>query len=169
MPRQRLPLVRREDAFQKGVVDIDLWLIDCQPVTAQVAQRRYSVADEALKALDDLGLLPATACFQPQRVTEVMQADHGADATRSERSQDRAIPFTARAVKASRLGLNAAPLHAQAVRVQPHVCHAVKVSFSIGPPVAGRAAFVLMPNRARLFLCRPPLIVAIPPFHLVRR
>ena len=97
-----------------------------------------------------------------------MQRDHGPQSALLQAAEHFTIAIQGLVVEAARLRFHATPLDAKAMSLQIMLLHQIKIALGIAPPVTGRAAFPPIPDGARLLFERPPLVISVESFYLVR-
>ena len=157
----------RPAAQDVGKSRVDPRLVEGGPGVAQVAEDRNDVSRVAGEGRHHFGDEPAPALRQPARVREVVESDHGGQASLPQRLQHLAIAAEGRRVPPSRLGLDPAPLDGQAKGGEPQLGGAVEVFLGAVPPVAGHAAHRSVGGVVARLLPGPEVVVDVHPLVLV--
>src|SRR5262249_39413173 len=90
----------------------------------------------------------STFLLEPMGMREMVQADHGLNASREQRLQQFAIALEGLRIPAPLLRLDASPLDRQTQRVQAEVAREIEIALGIRPPVTRPAARVPRTNPA---------------------
>ncbi len=157
----------RPEAQQIALRHIDHGLVDRTPELAQVAQPLDGARHKAGEAQGRVGVQPAAELFEPARVGEVVQRDHGRDAAPPQRQQQLAVALDRGLVEGAVARLDPAPLHREPVRVLSQRRDPIEVGRRVAPPAAGVARAIAAPDPAGLLLPVPPLVVVVLALDLV--
>src|SRR5262249_30683571 len=109
----------RPHALRVGAEGIDVGLVDRAPPVHLAAELARAETHELAEAIDRGAVLPAALIRDPQRIGEMMERDERRQPMTRQRGEDLMIVHDLAAIDAPLLGLEAAPLERQAVRVVP--------------------------------------------------
>ncbi len=159
-------LSRREHPRMPAHGRHNVGLVECAGTCHDIAQRLRHDGTEPAESLDGQIGLPATLRSEPLGRREVMERHDRVHAALAEAEALLSV-VRQRGPRELALGrLNAAPLHREAVVVEPERGHQVGVLFPAVPRVAtvpGR----LCAARPRRVLEGPPVVVGVPALNLV--
>src|SRR5262245_34312832 len=157
----------REHAHAVAHERDDVRLVDRAGDADLVAQPSARDVDEACEAVDDGAVGPPTVGRDPPRRREVVERHYGEQLPVATGS-DHACVVVERGVRElAVLGLDARPLEREAVRAKAQLAQELEVA-GIPEPVIARVARGLLALRLRRVLPRPPVVVPVAPFDLVR-
>jgi hypothetical protein len=166
--RQAVVALRgRPHSFRPAAECVDLGLVHRAPPVDLAAELARAEAHERAEVLDGLGILPAAAVRDPQRIREVVERDQRAEAASLERLEHRVVVSDGGPVDAAALRHDAAPLERQAVRIVAVALREREVLVEALVVPARRAAHVAAVNAPRDPLEAPPVVLLVAALDLV--